>query len=75
MGVRDTIAALRERAGTQFDPECVEALATVADTAHGFALVRADPDAAASPRPDVPEPEWLDHDLPAVSDMLAEGRA
>lgn len=74
VGVADTIEALRQRVGTQFDPDCVEALARVADTAHGFALTKIDSDDVLRLGLASYEMKWLDHDLPAVSDMLAEDR-
>lgn len=75
IGVDETIQVLRERAGRQFDPDCVEALATVADTAHRIATVSDISDNVGGADPVVDETQWLDHDLPAVSDMLAGERA
>ncbi|WP_188834995.1 HD-GYP domain-containing protein [Flexivirga endophytica] len=75
IGVDETIQVLRARAGRQFDPDCVEALATVADTAHGIAAVSDISDNVGGADPVVDETQWLDHDLPAVSDMLAGERA
>lgn len=75
IGVDETIQVLRARAGRQFDPDCVEALATVADTAHRIAAVSDISDNVGGADPVVDETQWLDHDLPAVSDMLAGERA
>ena len=73
IGVDDSLAALRDRSGTQFDPDCVHALLEVAETAQRLATVGIDPDSSVeseAPRINV---QWLDHDLPEVSDLLAFG--
>ena len=73
VGVDQTIDVLRGRAGLQFDPDCVEALAGVADTARRFAAAMSDD--GAGPGLTAEGTQWLDHDLPTVSDMLASDRA
>jgi Response regulator containing a CheY-like receiver domain and an HD-GYP domain len=73
VGVDATIQVLRGRVGRQFDPDCVTALVGVADTARGFATVTAGDEAG--PETTAEESQWLDHDLPTVSDMLASDRA
>ncbi|MBK7722789.1 MAG: HD domain-containing protein [Austwickia sp.] len=59
------IQELRRRAGTQFDPQCVEALARVAG--------RVDEIVAGVPEQRGEGP-WRDHDDPRVNDILLTGR-
>lgn len=71
VGVEPTVEVLRARSATQFDPECVDALVAIAESAHGFATVDIGPGDAAVTEPAGSGPRWLDHDLPEVSDLLA----
>ena len=57
--VERTTAELREYAGTQLDPECVEVLATMIE------VVAAEPHGATANSGE------FDHDLPAVSELMA----
>lgn len=71
LGVVSTVEVLRERSGTQFDPDCVAALVEVAESAHGFAIESVSADV---PGLDLTsEARWVDHDLPEISDLLAFG--
>lgn len=70
VGAERTMELLRDRAGVQFDPECVDAMDKVASIAADLAALDRGPqgeviaDAAMDDR-------WIDHDLPEVSDLLA----
>lgn len=59
--VERTVATLREQAGRQLDPECVEVLAGATG------LLAPDPHAPASATA-----HELDHDLPSVSDLMVQ---
>nr|WP_246242168.1 HD domain-containing phosphohydrolase [Flexivirga aerilata] len=65
-GVPSAIDCLRARAGSQFDPACVEALSLAQDlVADALGQLRADRE------PQPPAGRGWDHDLPRVSDLLA----
>ncbi|GAA1170749.1 hypothetical protein GCM10009584_09630 [Ornithinimicrobium humiphilum] len=75
----EALAEIRSRAGTQFDPQVVDALAEVLSRAGAQPVVEeaaADPHApeqvrAAGPDARAARPRW-DHDHPSVSDTFAE---
>lgn len=62
--VERTLATLRDQAGSQLDPECVEVLASVVE------VLGPDPRAEA-----LVSTNELDHDLPSVSQMMVQASA
>lgn len=70
VGVPMAVDVLNGRAAVQFAPECVRALAEVAEAAGEAATIEAGP---GDQEPAI-ESRWLDHDLPEASDLLASER-
>ncbi|MGN6414005.1 HD-GYP domain-containing protein [Flexivirga sp.] len=70
VGAERTMELLRDRAGVQFDPECVDAMDKVASIAADLAALDRGPQAEVI-ADTVIDDRWIDHDLPEVSDLLA----
>lgn len=70
VGAERTMELLRDRAGVQFDPECVDAMDRVASIAADLAALDRGPQAEVI-ADTVIDDRWIDHDLPEVSDLLA----
>lgn len=73
VGVERTMELLRDRAGVQFDPECVDAMDKVASIAGDLAVLDRGPQGEVIADAAIDE-RWIDHDLPEVSDLLAAER-
>lgn len=66
-GADGALEVLQQRAGSQFDPACVEALSSVLPAAAAVVTAAEPPEPGNDRRPTT-----LDHDLPHISDLLAQ---
>lgn len=66
-GADGALEVLQQRAGSQFDPACVEALSSVLPAAAAIVTAAEPPEPGNDRRPTT-----LDHDLPHISDLLAQ---